>query len=59
MVCHCGRDPLDPAADHDVKMQELPYIHHWGSWLEGANDFSANHIDSTRRIRPCLPRNPG
>ena len=59
MVRHCGRDFLDPPVYHEVILQELPYIHHQDSRLEGTNEFSADRIDSSRRIRPCLPWNPG
>ena len=44
---------------NEVILQELPCIHHEDSRLEGTNEFSAGHLDSSCRIRPYLPWNPG
>jgi len=61
MVRHCRRDSLDPAAHHEVKFQESPYIQREDSRLEWSktNESGADRIDPSRGHGPCLPRNPG
>ena len=58
MVCHHGWDSLDPIVQHEVLLQELPYIRREHSRLEEAKESSAGRNDSSRRIRSCLPHNP-
>ena len=50
---------LDPVACHEVILQELPHIHRGDPRLEAKKESSADHIDDSCRIRPCLPRIPG
>jgi len=54
-----GLDSLDPVAHHKMILQESPDIGREDSWLEWTKESSADHIDSSRRIRSCLPRTPG
>jgi len=46
-------------AHHEVILQDLPNIDRKDSRLEATTESSADHIDSSRRIRPRLPRIPG
>ena len=56
--CVTERDSLDPVAYHEVLLQELSYILREGSRLDWAKESSADRIDSSRRIRSCLPHIP-
>jgi len=46
-------------AHHEIILQELPHIRREDSQLESKEESSANNINSSRRIRCCLPRIPG
>jgi len=59
MVRGCGRDSLDLMTHHEVILQETPHIRRKDFRLESTKESSANHINPSRRIRPCLPRIPG
>ena len=58
VVCHWA-EFIRSSAHHEVKFQELPCIQHEDSRIEEKNDTSADNIDSSRRIGPCLPWTPG
>ena len=54
-----GGNHLIQVAYPEVILQELLYIHREVSGLKWTKESSADRVDYSRRIRPCLPRISG